>query len=89
MPYKGYTTEEVGRLGRELYERDIRPKVEKDNRGRYLVLDILTGQYEIADDDLIASDRLIEKKPDAILYGLRIGYPAAYRLGGKNLVEQA
>jgi hypothetical protein len=54
----------------------------------FLVLDILSGQYEIADDDLIASDRLIAKKPDAILYRLRIGYPAAYRLGGKNLVEQ-
>lgn len=89
MPYSGYTTEEVSQRGRELYEHNIRPKVEAANRGKYLVLDILSGEYEIAEDDLIASDRLIAKKPDAVLFGLRIGYPAAYRLGGKNLVEQA
>ncbi len=87
MPYSGYTTEEVGRLGRQLYEREIRPKVEPEHRGKFLVVDIRTGDYEIADDDLTASDRALAKHPDAVLYGVRIGAPVSYRLGGHSICQ--
>ncbi len=88
MPYPGYTTEEVGRIGQELYDREIRSQVEAEHRGKFLVLDILTRDYEIDENDLAASDRLLARKPTAVLYGVRIGYPTAYRLGGKFLVQQ-
>ena len=81
MPYTGYTTEEIGRRGQELYDREIREKVETEHRGQFLVLDITTGEYEIDDSDLVASRRALRKNPDAVLYGVRVGYPAAYRLG--------
>ena len=82
MPYPGYTTEEIARRGREIYEREIRRKVDPEHRGRFMVLDVRNGDYEIADDDLDASERLLERRPDALLYGLRIGEGAAYRIGG-------
>ena len=85
MPYPGYTTDEVGRRGRELYEKKLRAQVESGHAGQFLVLDIVTGDYEIADDDLTASDRLLARKPNAKLYGLRIGSPTTYRLGGHSL----
>jgi hypothetical protein len=75
------STEEIARLGQERYDRDIRAKVEPLHRGEFLVVDVLTGEYEIAEDDLIASDRLLARIPQAILYGLCIGHPAAYRIG--------
>lgn len=81
MPYPGYTTEEVARLGDEIYERDIRRRVEPEHAGRFLVLDIRSGDYEVADEDLDASEKLLERRPEAILYGLRVGEPAAYRIG--------
>ena len=81
MPYSGYTAEEVGRRGQALYDQEIRDKVEAKHRGRFLVLDITTGEYEIDDSDLIASKRAMTKNPDAVLYGVRVGYPVAYRLG--------
>jgi hypothetical protein len=85
MPYPGYTTDEVGRRGRELYEKKIRAQVEPAHTGKFLVLDIVTGDYEIAEDDLTASDRLLARNPHAVLYGLRIGSPTTYRLGGHSL----
>jgi hypothetical protein len=88
MPYPGYTTDEVGRRGRELYEQQLRARVEPAHAGQFLVLDIQTGDYEIAGDDLTASDRLLARKPQAVLYGVRIGSPAAYRLGGHFLPEE-
>jgi hypothetical protein len=82
MPYTNYTPEEVVERGEAIYERQLRAVVERPNKGQFLVVDIETGEYEIAADDLLATKRLLAKRPDAIVYGLRIGFPAAYRLGG-------
>jgi len=88
MPYTGYSTEEVGKRGQEIYERVLRAQVESQHWGKFLVLDIVSGTYEIDRDDLTASDRLLARQPDAVLYGLRIGYPTAYRLGSKTVLTQ-
>lgn len=81
MPYPVHTTEEIARLGRERYEREIRDEVEPEHSGRFLVLDVSSGDYEIAEDNLDASERLMERRPEALLYGLRVGEGAAYRIG--------
>jgi hypothetical protein len=81
MPYPGHTTEEVARRGREIYARRIRHEVEPEHEGRFVVVDVTTGAWEIAEDDLVASDRALAKNPDAVLYFARVGHPAAYRLG--------
>jgi hypothetical protein len=82
MPHTNYTPEEGVERGEAIYERQLRAVVEGPNKGQFLVVDIETGEYEIAADDLLATKRLLAKRPDAIVYGLRIGFPAAYRLGG-------
>lgn len=88
MPKTQYTAEEVGRIGEEMYRRDIRPKVYPQHKGKFLVLDILTGDFEIDEDDLTASERLRARRPDSVRYGLRIGYTSAYTLAG-SMVEEA
>lgn len=82
MPYPGYTTEEIARRGEEIYERDLRARVEPVRRGEFLVIDVQTGDYEVAEEDLDASERLLERRPDAMLYGVLVGEEAAYRIGG-------
>jgi hypothetical protein len=88
MPYPGYTPEEVARRGEELYNQQIRPSVEAQHEGKFLVLDIKTGAYEIDADDLVATKRALAKDPNAVLYGVRIGSPTAYRIGGRFTVQQ-
>jgi len=85
MPYPGHTTEEVARRGREIYEREIQTKVGPEHTGRFLVVDVLTGDYEIADEDLEASERLLARNPDAMLYGQPVGEPGlpSVRIGSK------
>ncbi len=77
------TPEVIAMRGEELYQQEIRDEVETANKGKYLVVDIDTGDYAIADEDLVATDRLLSKRPNATVYGLRIGFPAAYRIGFK------
>ena len=83
----GLTLEEIGRIGQELYDREIKARVEPSLNGKYLVLDVVTGEYEIDDDDPEASDRLLARLPEAELYGVRIGYSAAYRIGWHPTAE--
>ena len=60
-----YSKEEFARRGNEMYERQIRPQVEVGNKGKIVAIDIETGAYEVADDLLTASDRLLARSPDA------------------------
>lgn len=81
MPYGSHPAQEVASRGEEIYEKQIRAHVEPGNKGKFVVIDIETGQFEVDEDDLQATKRMLAKQPDAILYGLRIGYPTAYTLG--------
>jgi hypothetical protein len=83
MPHPRFSSEEIGRRGEELYERDLRAQVEtEENIGKIISIDIETGDYEIADDSLVTAKRLLAKHPGAAIYGMRIGYNAVYAVGG-------
>lgn len=81
MPYANYTMEEVAARGEAIYAEQLRGQVEAGNHGKFLALDIETGDYEIDAEDLQATLRMLSKPPAAVLHGLRIGYTSAYRLG--------
>lgn len=76
-----YSTEEVVRRGHEIYDREIHAQVEASHEGKFVVVDVTTGTWEIDEDDVAASDRALARNPDAVLYFARVGLPAAYRLG--------
>jgi hypothetical protein len=78
MPHPRYSSDEVVRQGKALYERQLRTQVEPGNIGKFLVIDIETGEYEIDRDEVVALKQVKAKRPDAPLYMLRIGYRAAY-----------
>jgi hypothetical protein len=82
MGHPRYTKEEIAQRGRELYEKEIRAKVEPGNEGKILLIDIETGDYEIDDDQVAAARRALAKHPGAALYGMRIGYPSLEKIGG-------
>jgi hypothetical protein len=64
-----------------LYEQHVPPQVEAGNHGKVVALDVDTGAYEVADDTLTASQRLLARHPGAQVWCVRIGYPAVHRLG--------
>ena len=46
--------DETVRLGLEIYERDIRHKVEKDHVGKIVAIDVDTGSWALGDDSCYA-----------------------------------
>lgn len=84
MGHPRYSTDEIVTRGKEIYEIQLKGKLEPQNIGKFLVIDIETGEYEMDEDDLTASLRAYEKKPEGARFGMRIGYRASGTLGGKR-----
>ena len=80
-----YSADEIVACGKAIYEQRLKSKLEPQNRGKFLVIDIETGDYEIDEDDLTASRRAARKRPDEARFGMRIGSPTAGTLGGAAL----
>jgi hypothetical protein len=78
-----YSPAEIGRIGREIYQRELRPKVEHENVGRFIAIDIRNGCYEIDDDEMKVVERYLAREPAGELLVLRIGYNATHALGGR------
>ena len=60
-----YSMEEFARRGQEIYERNIRPVLKSEDIGKSVAIDIETGQWEMAADDLTACERLYNRIPTA------------------------
>jgi hypothetical protein len=73
--------EETVERGKRIYEERIRPLVQS-NVGKYLLIDVESGDWAVGDDTLELADTIEARHPDAVLYAMRIGYRAAGRIGG-------
>lgn len=80
MGEQRYTPGEIAERGKEIYDR-LRAKLEPENTGKFIVIDVETGEYEMDADGEAASLRAFKKKPHGIRYGLRIGHRAWGRIG--------
>lgn len=75
--------DEVGKRAKRLYDQQIRSQVETpENIGKMVIINVETGEYGVDDTGLETSRRLHVGRPEAPLFGIRIGYDAADALGG-------
>ena len=81
VPEPRYSKEEFARRGDEIYYRAIAPQVRPEDEGKFVLIDIETGAYEIDQDELTASDRLLARRLDAQVWTVRVGSRYARHLG--------
>jgi hypothetical protein len=75
------TLEEFARRGPDIFEREVEPRLEMTDDGKYVAIDIETGAWEMDPDELTAGDRLQARVPDAQMWLERVGYGYAHRFG--------
>ena len=83
-----YSYEEVRDRGKKIYEERIKRLVEPDKNGKFIVIDIDSGDFEVDAKILVASRRLRERCPDSVLYRVKAGLGAAYRMGWRSVRPQ-
>lgn len=76
-----YSREEFAQRGQVIYERQVRPALRADDEGKFVAIDLESGDYEIDRDDYTATEHLLHRHPEAQIWLVRVGQPAAYRLG--------
>ena len=81
MPTDRNNIEEMAERGRKLYEERIKASVDPIHYGKFVVIDLDTGDYEIDKRHISAIKKLRERRPGALTYGIRVGFPSAYRSG--------
>ena len=83
MPATGpsRSSEELARLGAEVFDRRVRPLLRPEDDGKFVAVDVGSGEYEIDSDDYAAVTRLRARLPSADVWLARAGSPATCRIG--------
>jgi hypothetical protein len=86
-----YSRDEVARRGDEIYEREVLPRLGPEDEGKFALIDVETGDFEVDRDEIAASDRLLVRRPDAQVWTRQVGSKYARRFGPrfKTLAAQA
>jgi hypothetical protein len=79
-----YGKEEFARRGDALYDAEVRPRLKPGDEGKFVALDIETGTYELAADELEACDKLRARLPEAQIWLVRVGSRYVHRFGGQD-----
>ena len=83
-----YGPGEITARGEAIYQEKIRSRVDPVAKGKFVVIDVETGDYEVDAGDAAATRRLLERRPGAVTYGVRVGHRAAYsHVGGFRIPE--
>lgn len=77
----------IARRGDAIYESKVKPLLKPRDRGKYVAIDVRSGDFEIRSDRLAAIDRLQARKPDAICWMVRIAAPFVTFFGGYRKTE--
>jgi hypothetical protein len=76
-----FPLDELARMGDQIYERDILPRVTAQVTGRIVAIDVETGAYAIHGDKLTAIHQVLDVRPSAQIWVKRIGFAYVERFG--------
>ncbi len=62
---------EQKRRGQAIYDAQIRRLIVPEDEGKFVLVDILTGDYEIDTRAVLARIRLRARRPDAVIHTMR------------------
>lgn len=67
-------------FGKAVYERKVRPTWDgaAEPVGWFLSVDLASEDWELDENHAQAALRLLERRPEADVFTIRIGFPAAY-----------
>lgn len=83
------TPEQVAERGQRLYEEKLKTVLEPTEKGKFVAIEVETGEYLVADTLLEVLQRAKEKYPTKLFHTVRIGYGGVFKMGsytGKGIL---
>jgi hypothetical protein len=81
MPATKRTPDELARLGREIFERQVSSALAPPDDGKFIAIDVDSHDYEVNEDDHAAIMALRARRPAADIWLMRAGFPTTCRNG--------
>ena len=75
------TPEELARLGTEIFDQRVRQTLRPEDEGKFVAINVATGEYEVDADDYAAVAALRARVPTADIWLIQAGYPTTCRIG--------
>jgi hypothetical protein len=73
---------QVAELGKKYYDEHLKQILEPEHNGEFVTIDYESGQYFVGKTDVEAMKKGEAGLPDKKLFLARIGFEAAYKIGG-------
>jgi hypothetical protein len=83
-----YSKTEFARRGDDMYDKLVRPHMTTGDEGKFAAVDIESGQYELAGDELEACDKLHARLPRAQIWLVKVGSRYVHRFGGRKVYSR-
>ncbi|EKE21582.1 MAG: hypothetical protein ACD_7C00182G0001 [uncultured bacterium] len=69
-------TQEIARKGEEIYQKELKEKLEKEYFGKFVAIEVEYGEYFLGETQMEADIKAKNKYPGKIFYTVKIGFPA-------------
>ncbi len=79
------TPDQIAQKGQQLYEERLKPDLEPRQNGKFVVVEVETGEYFIGESILEALQKAKEKHPEKLFHTIRIGYPGVFKMGSSAM----
>ena len=82
-----FTNTEIAAKAKALYEEKIRATMRPEDSGKYLVIDVETGDYFMDADEIAVMKRAAENHAPDALYGMRVGFSTMGKIGMRQAAK--
>ena len=71
----------LAQMGQDVYARVVRPQLRPEDHGKYVVIDVESGAFEVDTFPHAAASRLHARIPGVQAWMERAGFPTAFKFG--------
>lgn len=73
--------EQLAEKGQKIYNEKLKSILEPDKKGKFVVIEVESGDYFVADTVLEAVQEAQKKYPNKVFHTIKIGYEGIFKMG--------
>ena len=79
----------LAEAGQKMYEQKLRRKLETQYTGKFVAIEVGSGDYFVGDTLHEALEKGRKKYPESVFYSVKVGFPAVYTFASGVTVSAA
>ena len=72
--------DEIVKRGEEIYEEKLKASLEPSNNGKFVAIEVISGDYFVGDTIIEALEKGRTAYPDKLFHTIKIGFKGIYKM---------